>query len=157
MELVIQTIWINSTEVIYPFGSLLHCTCMCMCFDLCVSEIKATIFSSPPSCKLWSDIWMLHLLFFHRCVLTHTNLCYNCLWDVDDDGRYNLATVVFGKGEWRSITCPDPNWGAQIQEGKPLENRKAQKFTIILTHRAYAGSLTIFDASVLQHVTSTLQ
>lgn len=105
-------------------------TCVCL-------RSRPQSFHLLPSCKLWSDIWMLHLLFLHRCVLTHahTNLCYNCLRDV----WYNLATVVFGKGEQWSITCPDPDWRAQIPKGKPSENRKASKFTSVLTHRAYAG------------------
>lgn len=59
LELLIPAIWINSTEIIYPFGFWLQCACVCMHLGLCVSKIKAPIFSS--SALLQALIWHLNV------------------------------------------------------------------------------------------------
>lgn len=94
--LLVQTVWMHSTVVICPLGLPLQCARMCMCFGLCGSEIKATIFSS--SALLQALIWNLNV---GPSVLPWLCPC-----------RPNSMSRLFFflKDNLSSLSQPDPTW-----------------------------------------------
>lgn len=135
----------DSVAAEYPFGFMLQCACVYMCVS---PRSRPQSFHPLPSCKLWSDIWMLHRLFFHRCVLIYWNLCWKCLWDV----LYNLAVVFFDL-RWPEVT--EPSWPHLRSTNTGRQNGGKDHRLTISSHTAQTrASPTMLDAFVLQWVTS---
>ena len=128
-----------------------------MCAHVCVSKIKATIFSS--SALLQALIWHLNVapsVLPSLCVLTQLNLCWNCLWDV----LYNLAVVFFFFFFffffwWRWSEVTEPSWPHLRSTNTRRQNGGKDHRLAISSHTAQTrAGPTILDASVLQQVTS---